>query len=86
MSKFYLKKTYINLDMTIDDCFENVTDEIKLQKKVQFTPNSYISKRDVKLIRSTIEEITEKDYKETIKKANNKKNKTISASEIKKDL
>lgn len=86
MSKFYLKKTYINLDMTINDCFDNVTDESKLQKKVQFTPNAYISKRDVKLIRSTIEEITEKQYKETIKKADNKKNKTVSTSEIKKDI
>ena len=86
MSKFYLKKTYINLDMTINDCFDNVTDESKLQKKVQFTPNAYISKRDVKLIRSTIEEITEKQYKEIIKKADNKKNKTVSTSEIKKDI
>ena len=86
MSKFYLKKTYINLDMTIDDCFYNITDETKLQKKVQFTPNSYISKRDVKLLRSTIEEITEKEYKEKIKKANSKKNKTISSDEIKKDI
>jgi hypothetical protein len=38
------------------------------------------------LLRSTIEEITEKEYKEKIKKANSKKNKTISSDEIEKDI
>jgi len=85
MSKFYLKKSYVNLDMTLEDCFDNITDENKLKKKLQFTPNVFISNKDVKLIRSTIEEITEKQYQEQIKKANNKKNKSISLNEIKKD-
>jgi len=85
MSKFYLKKSYINLDMTLEDCFDNITDENKLKKKLQFSSNAFISNRDVKLVRSTIEEITEKQYQEQIKKANSKKNKSISLNEIKKD-
>lgn len=85
MSKFYLKKSYINLDMTLEDCFDNITDENKLKKKLQFSSNAFISNRDVKLVRSTIEEITEKRYQERIKKANSKKNKSISLNEIKKD-
>tara|TARA_R110000803_G_scaffold209645_1_gene279706 strand:- start:2425 stop:2682 length:258 start_codon:yes stop_codon:yes gene_type:complete len=85
MSKFYLKKTYVNVDMEIQDCFDNVTDESKLQKKVKFTSNASIVKRNVKLIRSTVEEIDEKKYKEQSKKANSKKNMTISTSEIEKE-
>lgn len=85
MTKYFLKKTYINMDMVVDDCFENVTNEIDLQKKVKFTSNAVISDRNVKLIRSTVEEIDNKKYKEQIKKANSKKNKTISTNEIIKD-
>lgn len=73
------------MDMVVDDCFENVTNEIDLQKKVKFTSNAVISDRNVKLIRSTVEEIDNKKYKEQIKKANSKKNKTISTNEIIKD-
>ena len=85
MSRFYLKKTYVNVDMEIQDCFDNVTDESKIQKKVQFTSNAIIAERNVKFIRSTVEEINEKKYKEQVKKSNSKKNKSISTSEIKKD-
>jgi|TARA_R110000803_G_scaffold82347_3_gene148497 hypothetical protein len=85
MSRFYLKKTYVNVDMAVEDCFDNVTDESKLQKKVQFTSNAIVAERNVKFIRSTVEEINEKKYKEQVKKSNSKKNKSISTSEIKKD-
>lgn len=85
MSKFYLKKTYVNVDMVVEDCFDNVTDESKLQKKVQFTSNAIVAERNVKFIRSTVEEINEKKYKEQVKKSTSKKNKSISTSEIKKD-
>jgi len=85
MSKFYLKKTYVNVDMLVEDCFDNVTDESKLQKKVQFTSNAIVAERNVKFIRSTVEEINEKKYKEQVKKSTSKKNKSISTSEIKKD-
>jgi|TARA_R110000822_G_scaffold26240_2_gene79117 glycosylphosphatidylinositol transamidase (GPIT) subunit GPI8 len=85
MSKFFLKKSYINLDMTVEDYFDNISNEIKIQKKVQFTPNATIIKRSVKQIRSTVEEITDKEYNEKIKKSNIKKNKSISTSEVEKE-
>lgn len=80
MSKFYLKKSYVNVHICVDDYHENVKNEEKLKQKIKFTDNATIVSRDVKETRSTIEEITEKDYS---KKIGNKKNTTVKLSEVK---
>ena len=80
MSKFYLKKSYVNAHICVDDYHENVKNEEKLKQKIKFTDNATIVSRDVKETRNTIEEITEKEYN---KKIGNKKNTTIKLSEVK---
>lgn len=84
MTKFILKKSYINLDLEIEDYFEDVKDEEKLKKKIEFSDNAFISNKEVKYTRATIEEIDDKTYKNQIKKAT-EKNKTVTTKDIKKD-
>lgn len=84
MTKFILKKSYINLDLEIEDYFEDVKDEEKLKKKIEFSENAFISSKEVKYTRATIEEIDDKTYKNQIKKAT-EKNKTVTTKDIKKD-
>lgn len=84
MTKFILKKSYINLDLEIEDYFEDVKDEEKLKKKIEFSENAFISNKEVKYTRATIEEIDDKTYKNQIKKAT-EKNKTVTTKDIKKD-
>lgn len=87
MSKFILKKTYINLDMCIEDYYEDVKDETKLKNKITFTDNALIINKDVKKTRATIEEINEKTFKQKIQNSNSKskKNNTVSTQDIRKD-
>jgi|DEB0MinimDraft_10_1074344.scaffolds.fasta_scaffold43788_3 hypothetical protein len=87
MSKFILKKTYINLDMCIEDYYEDVKDETKLKNKITFTDNALIISKDVKKTRATIEEINEKTFKQKIQNSNSKskKNNTVSTQDIRKD-
>jgi hypothetical protein len=89
MSKFILKKTYVNIDMCIEDYFEIVKDkdEEKLKRKINFTDNALIVDKEVKKTRATIEEIDEKTFKQKIQNSNSKskKNNTISTQDIKKD-
>lgn len=84
MSKYILKKSYVSLDLQIEDYYEDVKDEEKLKKKINFTENAIIINKDVKQTRATIEEIDAKTYKEKIKKVNDK-NKTVTTKDIKKD-
>lgn len=89
MSKFILKKTYVNIDMCVEDYFEIVKDkdEEKLKRKINFTDNALIVDKEVKKTRATIEEIDEKTFKQKIQNSNtkSKKNNTISTQDIKKD-
>ncbi len=85
MSKFILKKTYIDMKLTVEDYFDGVTNEKKIERKVIFSDNANIITREVKETRNTIEEITEKEYKDKIKKAHNKKAKTVSFKEVEKE-
>ena len=87
MSKFILKKTYINLNMCIEDYYEDVKDETKLKNKITFTDNALIISKDVKKTRATIEEINEKTFKQKIQNSNSKskKNNTVSTQNIEKD-
>jgi hypothetical protein len=84
MTKFILKKSYVNLDLQIEDYFEDVKDENKLKNKINFSENAIIVSKEVKQTRATIEEIDEKSFKEKIKNVNSK-NKTVTTKDIKKD-
>jgi hypothetical protein len=84
MTKFILKKSYVNLDLQIEDYFEDVKDENKLKNKINFSENAIIVSKEVKQTRATIEEIDEKSFKEKIKNVN-RKNKTVTTKDIKKD-
>ncbi len=84
MTKFILKKSYVSLDLQIEDYFEDVKDEEKLKKKIEFSDNAFIVSKQAKETRATIEEIDEKTFKNKIKKAT-EKNKTVSTKDIKKD-
>ena len=84
MTKFFLKKSYVNLDLQIEDYFEDVKDENKLKNKINFSEKAIIVSKEVKQTRATIEEIDEKSFKEKIKNVN-RKNKTVTTKDIKKD-
>jgi len=84
MTKFILKKSYVNLDLEIEDYFEDVKDEDKLKDKITFSDNAIIISKEAKYTRATIEEIDEKIYKAKLKKVS-EKNKTVTAKDIKKD-
>lgn len=84
MSKFILKKSYVSMDLIIEDVFENVKDEEKLKNKTNYTENAIVIHKDLKETRGTIEEIDEKTYKARVKKVSDK-NRTITTKDIKKD-
>jgi|TARA_R110000796_G_scaffold224122_1_gene340419 hypothetical protein len=73
------------MKLTVEDYFDGVTNEKKIERKVIFSDNANIITREVKETRNTIEEITEKEYKDKIKKAHNKKAKTVSFKEVEKE-
>ena len=80
MSKFYLKKSYINMNVCVEDYHPNIKHEEKLKLKVKFTDNATIINKDVKQTRSTIEEIEEKEYEKKIK---GKKNTIVKLVDVK---
>ena len=80
MSKFYLKKSYINVNVCVNDYHTNVTNENKLKQKIKFTDNATIVSKDVKETRSTIEEISEKEYNNKVSK---QKKTSITLSDVK---
>ena len=84
MTKFILKKSYVNLDLEIEDYFQDVKDEDKLKDKIIFSDNASIINKEAKYTRATIEEIDEKTYKAKLKKIS-EKNKTVTTKDIKKD-
>lgn len=84
MTKFILKKSYVNLDLEIEDYFQDVKDEDKLKDKIIFSDNASIISKEAKYTRATIEEIDEKTYKAKLKKIS-EKNKTVTTKDIKKD-
>ena len=84
MTKFILKKSYVNLDLEIEDYFQDVKDEDKLKDKIIFSDNASIISKEAKYTRATIEEIDEKTYKAKLKKIY-EQNKTVTTKDIKKD-
>ena len=70
MSKFFLKKSWVNVDMCIEDYYNSGTTIEEVGQKLNWSPYSNIVGKQVKLSRHTIEEIDEETYKDKIKKSN----------------
>ena len=69
-NKFFMKKSWINVDMCIEDYYNSGTDYYKAKENLNWSPYSSIVNKEVKWDRNTIEEIDEETYKNKIKKSN----------------
>ena len=85
MSKFFLKKSWVNLDMCIEDYYNSGTTIEEVRENLNWSPYSNIVVQQVKLSRHTIEEIDEETYKNKIKKSNSPDStkKTVSLKDCK---
>ena len=85
MSKFFLKKSWVNLDMCIEDYYNSGTTIEEVREKLNWSQYSNIVGQQVKLSRHTIEEIDEETYKNKIKKSNSPDStkKTVSLKDCK---
>ena len=85
MSKFFLKKSWVNLDMCIEDYYNSGTTIEEVREKLNWSPYSNIVGQQLKLSRHTIEEIDEETYKNKIKKSNSPDStkKTVSLKDCK---
>ena len=85
MSKFFLKKSWVNLDMCIEDYYNSGTTIEEVRENLNWSPYSNIVGQQVKLRRHTIEEIDEETYKNKIKKSNSPDStkKTVSLKDCK---
>ena len=83
-NKYFLKKSWVNVDVCIEDYHNSGTTLEDLQK-IKWSPYSNIISREVKETRHTVEEIDEKTYKEKIKKSNglSSEAKTVSVKDCK---
>jgi len=83
-NKFFLKKTWVNVDVCVEDYFNSGTTLQDLEK-LKWSPYSNIINRDVKETRSTVEEIDEETFKNKIQKSNseNSTNQKVSLEDCK---
>ena len=70
MSKFFLKKSWVTVDVCVEDYYNSGTTLEDLQKNLNWSAYSNIVSREAKFSRHTIEEIDEKTYKDKIEKSN----------------
>ena len=84
-NKFFLKKTWVNVDVCVEDYFNSGTTLQDLEK-IKWSPYSNIINRDVKETRSTVEEIDEETFKNKIQKSSSKNstNKKVSLEDCQK--
>ena len=68
-NKYFLKKSWVNVDVCVED-YHNSGTTLKDLEKLNWSPYSNIISREVKKTRHTIEEIDEKTYKEKVEKSN----------------
>ncbi len=71
-NKFFLKKSWINLDVCVEDYYNSGTTLEQAKEKLNWSPYSTIVGRTAKVSRHTVEEIDEETYKDKIKKSNGK--------------
>ena len=83
-NKYFLKKSWVNVDVCVEDYFNSGTTLQDLEK-LNWSPYSNIISREVKKTRHTIEEIDEKTYKNKVEKSNglSSKEKTVSVKDCK---
>ena len=70
MSKFFLKKSWVTVDVCVEDYYNSGTTLEDLQKNLNWSAYSNIVSREANFSRHTIEEIDEKTYKDKIEKSN----------------
>ena len=78
-NKYFLKKSWVNVDVCIEDYHNSGTTLEDLQK-IKWSPYSNIISREVKKTRHTVEEIDEKTYKEKVEKSNGLSSETKAVS------
>ena len=80
MSKFFLKKTWVNVDVCVEDYYNSGTTLEQAKENLNWSPYSNIINREVKLTRQTVEEIDEDTFKSKLQKLNDTKdsNKKVS--------
>ena len=71
-NKFFLKKSWVNVDVCIEDYYNSGTTLEQAKEKLDWSPYSNIIGKEVKWKRNTVEEIDEETYKNKIKKSNSK--------------
>ena len=83
-NKYFLKKSWVNVDVCVED-YHNSGTTLKDLEKLNWSPYSNIISREVKKTRHTVEEIDEETYKQKIKKSNglSAKEKTVSVKDCK---
>ena len=69
-NKFFMKKSWVNVDMCIEDYYNSGTVLSQAKENLNWSPYSNIIGKEVKFQRNTVEEIDEETYKNKIKKSN----------------
>ena len=84
-NKFFLKKTWVNVDVCVEDYYNSGTTLAQVKEKINWSPYSNIISKEVKHSRHTVEEIDEETFKTKIKKSDSEKskNKTVSFQDYK---
>ena len=84
-NKFFLKKSWVNVDVCIEDYYNSGTTLEQAKEKLDWSAHSNIIGKEVKWNRNTVEEIDEETYKNKIKKSNSKsiEDKTVSLESCK---
>jgi len=85
-NKFFMKKSWVNVDMCIEDYYNSGTTLEQATRELHWSPYSKIVGKEVKFNRNTVEEIDEETYKNKIKKSNSTdvNEKTVSLKDCKK--
>ena len=69
-NKFFMKKSWVNVDMCIEDYYNSGTLLNQAKENLNWSHYSNIIGKEVKFQRNTVEEIDEETYKNKIKKSN----------------
>ena len=69
-NKFFMKKSWVNVDMSIEDYYNSGTLLHQAKENLNWSPYSNIIGKEVKFQRNTVEEIDEETYNNKVKKSN----------------
>jgi hypothetical protein len=84
-NKFFMKKSWVNVDMCIEDYYNSGTTLPQAKGNLNWSPYSNIIGKEVKFQRNTVEEIDEEKYNNKVKKSNgeNPETKRVSLKDCK---